>query len=316
MILILQGFIVTGGNFSVEAANLADNEISVVSRIKTEEKNTGFFESLFGKSEEETLTKIKSGETKEILFEIEDLNETKLIIVELSTENTKYEIPVYLIGKEKENADNKELSRDMRFEPSYINVTIPLGSNATRIIYLNNIGETDLKNITLSASSILSSLVNLSVEDIENLETNSSVKIKIDFISGDSEGIVEGQIKAKTGNNLYAYATIFLNSVASFVPDEKTENESGATPETPSPNACSDFNGTFCAKNLPCNGEIKYTGDGVCCIGTCGTAEKSQTGRIIGFGIILFLIFLTAWFFLRYSGVKRNIDLLKVAGRR
>ncbi|RLG15533.1 hypothetical protein DRN69_02845 [Candidatus Pacearchaeota archaeon] len=312
---ISPGFIVTNRGFFVEVQNLKDSEIILMVKVKDsfeedlEEK--GFFASLFGgETSENTLEKsisVKAGETKKIDFKISEFGNSTFKVIELSTDNLKYEIPVVISYPEKKQGESKIF----RFEPSELNISLSTNSNTTRIIYLYNGGQEAMSNISLSVSKSLIPYIFVSVSNIDELKENSSVKIELQINASEEEGKFEGQITAKTSNNLYAYSAVFLNFLKDFVPLNESSPETKT--ETQIFQTCDEIKGQVCKKEEKCDGETKNTKDGVCCLGKCLKKEKSS-GRLIGFMVIIAVVILLIWFYLKkYKGVKKPIDLLKIA---
>ena len=304
------GFVITKDNFFIEVQNLQDYKITI--QIKTSTKNAtseegGFFASLFGneeESEEGNSITLMSGEIKKINFEIENIKQPMFKLIELSTENLKYEIPVYVFIEEA--SEKKE--REFKFEPSELNISMPTESKTTRIIYLYNTGQETLENISLSVSDSLKSYINLSIEQIEELEANSNIKIEF-YIFSEEEGEVEGHIKAKTENEtLLTYSAIFLNFLKDYTPlDEDDEILITKT--------CSEQGGKVCGSGEECSiSNIETSDELKCCLGTCEKIEKSSAGKIIGWVIFILVAGFLIWFFMKkYKGAKKPIDLLKIS---
>lgn len=301
------GFVVTQDNFFIDVQNLQDYKITIYSRILGNETSEegGFFDFLFGGNEESlqgTTTTLISGEKAEINFDIINFNQT-FNIVELSTENLTYQIPVYILAKE----EQEEKEKRFNLEPSYLNITLPTNSNTTRIIYLYNTGEDTLKNISLSVSNSLKPYINLSIENIEELESNDSVKFNL-YIFSEEEAEIEGHIKAITEDEtLLTYSEISLDFLRDYVP----EDEPFAT------KTCLEWNGTICDEDEECDEDPVTTKDAVCCLGNCKKIKKSPVGAIIGWAIVILVISFLAWFFLtKYRKAQRPVDLLGIAEKR
>ena len=300
------GFVEVDEDFFIEVKNLQDNEIIVNLNTLNESSNSeGFLESLFGGQETSSGGQIilSPGETKKINFEIEDFQELSLI--ELSTENLKYEIIVYAFPE-----DEEEKEKNFRFEPSQFDISMSTNSDTLKIIYLRNIGGEKIEDISLRLSDSLIPYVNFSVDEIDELEENSSQRVTVFIYSDEEEQNVEGQITA-VSNETYAYVSVFLNFLEDFIPVDSEGNEVEFIPET-----CSDLNGQICGDNQQCNGNINYTTDGVCCIGACSEVQESSTGKIIGWTIIIVILLLLAWFyFRRYKGVSGISNLSRILGK-
>jgi len=306
------GIIVSNGNFFIEVQNLQESKITIQVKIKdsfsttpkessNESEEDGGLFGFFGNGNvvldyEDSFTLI-SGETKEIFFEAKDITESEFKIIELSTSNLQYELPIYIYTE----GETVEGQKGIKFDPSELNVSFPTNSNSTRYIYLINTGEEDLKNISISMSDSLKPYVNLSITNLEELEKNSTKKIEVYFLS-EEETQLQGSIKAQVeGEYFIAYSAIFLNFIKDYIPPEITQT-------------CEELNGTICNQNEECSRETIKAKDGVCCLGSCEPIEKNNLGIIIGIGIIIIVAGILAWFFLKkYRKTKKPVDLLKIA---
>ena len=81
---------------------------------------------------------------------------------------------------------------------------------------------------------------------------------------------------------------------------------------------CLEINGTICDSDEKCEGKTENAKDGVCCIGTCKKEDVSNTGKIIGWTIVVIIVLFLLWFFkTKYKGAKKEVDLLKIgSGKR
>ena len=293
---VAPGFVETFEDFSIEIQNLQESKIIV--------EITAGLNSIVGNSIE-----LKSGEIKDIEFDlIEDSSPTTETVI-FTSGNLTYEIPVFIttnITRE----DKKD--REFRFEPSILDVSMATNSDAKSIIYLKNTGEADLKDIFIFISPLLKPYISLSIEEIDDLEANTSEKIELFLLSDLEEVIIEGEIIATT-ENLTTSSTIILNFIADFIP-----LDGEADVEVRSTLACSEEGGTICAENEECSEDIIYAKDDVCCLATCEEIKTSSTGKIIGWLILILVIGLLFWFYKRrYKRVKRKVDLFKIAkGKR
>jgi hypothetical protein len=115
-----------------------------------------------------------------------------------------------------------------------------------------------------------------------------------------------------------------INNVSSneTVEDISTDNDDVPTHETPGEiseeliQACQAMNGTGCRPNVEkCDGEERESKSGKCCLGECVPIKKSNTGKIVGWFIILAIVLFVTWFFkqkYRKSGPGK-INLVNVA---
>lgn len=298
------GFIVTKDDFFIEVQNLQDYKIDIDIKNIPEE----YF------IYQESSINLRSGEIKKINFELKNITQPVSEIIELSTENLKYEIPVYIFAEEIE-IEPEEKQRDFKFEPLELKISLSTNLNATRVIYLYNIGEETLEDILLSISESLQPYLSLSIDEIEELEESSNIKIEL-YLFSEEEKTVEGQIEANVSENLSVQATIFLNFSEEYVPlDEENETVPlDDEDEVYITKTCSEWNGIICGTDEECEGTIEQTKDDNCCLGTCKKIKKSSTGKIIGWSMLVLIILFLIWFFKKkYKGAKKPFDLLKIA---
>lgn len=298
------GFIITDKDFFIKVQNLQNYEITINSKwgVYNDTGSQGFFESFFGSessdSENEKTTILDAGEIKNIDFEIPETNESTLKSISLRTQNLTYEIPVFV-----ENTETKE--EKFSIFPTEINVSLSTNSNITRTIRISNPGDTDLTNVSLFVSEPANKYISFSQNNI-NLEKNSDRDINLTISSNNTEEYIEGQITANT-EELYAYTAISLNFTQGFIPEENESEESIFQ-------TCNELGGVLCNETQECAGNTTGSKDGICCLAQCEKIEKSNTGAIVGWVIIIAIIGFLAWFFLKkYKKTKNPLDLLKIA---
>lgn len=305
------GFISTNESFEIEVQNLKNSEITLNYKIVNEsaldsEEESSFFDfgSLFGggsdsNNENANEIKIKTGETKKINFDKNDFDSFTVQKILFTTENTNYELPVFISSKKSETSDFGKL----RFEPSDLNVSLGLNSKTNRTIYLSNIFDEDLENVELSFSDELKPYILLPLKNISKISKNSSEKIEITFFSGSKEAVISGQIRAKSSDDFYDYVSVSLDFIKNYQPSNVS---SSSTP------SCSELNGTICKSNEKCeNGNTKVSRDGICCLSVCTEIATSSYGKIIGWTIVIVVIVFVAWFyFFKYKKVRTPVDLL------
>lgn len=301
------GFLVTDKDFSLEVTNLKDYEITIG---KTEtETGQSFFDILFGSSSSEGSVVFGSYETKDIDFSIDDINQTGLKMIILSSENTRYEIPVYVMvlgGQTLEKNDNKGLI----FSPSDLSITMATNSDAKRIVYLYNNGNKTIENVNLSVSNSLEQYVILSLNNIDKIEENESVRVDLELISDETEGNVEGKIIAEYDSGEIS-VDLFLEIISDYQPLDN-ETEEILDPATLS--LCIELGGEICSGSKVCEGESEYAKDGKCCLGICIVKKDNPFRKVFGWLIIFAVFVFVIWFFKsRYKGQKKSVDLLKIA---
>jgi len=312
------GFLQTDKDFSIKVQNLKDTSITIKINEEVEEgEEKGFFDLLFGREEvggESVDTiELKSGEIKNIEFSIENSSEATFKFVKLSTGTFEYEIPVYILEGEGELEEEGQAS--FRFEPTILDISLATESEGERIIYIFNDGDLTIKNISIELSSNLDDLIFASLEEIEELEPNESVKITLDIFSNDNAGEFEGFIRAEADLDLVTSSDIFLNFIPDYIPPEGFEEEEVIDPGI---KTCEQMNGTVCGDGEKCEGEKKYASNGECCLEECLGKEETSNGKVLGWTILIVIILFMYWFFTRkYKQPRREVNLSKVArGKR
>ena len=100
-----------------------------------------------------------------------------------------------------------------------------------------------------------------------------------------------------------------INQTETNITIEENITESPSVSQT-----CEEINGSICERSQKCSSEQVTSKDGICCLGSCVEKKKSNAGKIIGWTIILILVGLYGWFYLkRYNKTKKKVDLLKIA---
>jgi len=303
--LINPAVVVAENDFSINVKNLQDTKIIVT--IKTNSSETseplGFFAKLFGLGEDDQeadkTIELKSGETETVNFELGEIFENSLKTFEITSGNLTYKIPVYLIA----NAEEPKETRGFKFNPPEIEVSLATNSDTVKAIYLQNTGNLDLENITFEISDEISEFISLDPESINLLEFNESEQIHILINSGTEQQNLTGQITAKTSRLLQKDLDVSLNFIKDYIPIEEPE----------SMESCEAMGGNICGEGEKCDGDEVDSADGKCCKGTC-EVPKSSTGKIIGWSLVVLVVIILAWFFLKkFRKTKRaKPDLVKI----
>jgi len=308
------GVLITNDSFSLEIRNLQDKEITIqIDKGLTEEETTsgGFF-TFFSKGENKTSSgqeiTLKSGETESITLKFENVFNSTLRTVKLSTENFTQEVLVYVLGSDEETGEEANI---LKFEISYFNISMATNSNAARILNLMNKDELDFDNVTFIISDSLKNYVILDKYFIEDFESNETERIVLNITSNETVEFVEGTIRALTSNNVSAYVGIQINIIEDYIPDEEGEKNLSIT------QTCSELGGEICNQGYKCSGKKENSKDGKCCLEECVEKKKSSFGKIIAWVVIILLVVGYAWFyFKRFRKTKRKVNLLKAAGEK
>ncbi len=314
------GFIMTTNNFELTIQNFQDTEITInidkeinidEEIIQNESEEQGFLDGLFGNLflsitgkttlnlEEETSITLSPNEIKTITFEIDNIPEPTLKKISFYSENTFYEFLVYIPSP----VDKNKYSINLNFEPSELKVSLYPNITQEEIVTLKNIGDKLLENITFEISNDLEPYVNISKNEIYNLDVNQSVEITLLFTPVNIKQIIEGELTAKISGETEDLVIIF----------EMFGNESDLIIPSTS-KTCEELNGTIFEEPQECLGEERFAKDGNCCIGEIEIPKKDDTGLIIGWAIIMTIIIALVWFFkFKYKKSKGEIDLFKIA---
>jgi len=311
------GFIKTTNDFSVKVQNLQDFDIEIKYALKSENETQGaktFLESLFssgGPIEEKSII-LSSGEIREIQFNIKEMNQSSFKILQLSSGNINYFIPIYNPSPRQEEENNE---KSFIFEPSKINFSLSTNSNTTRTIYLYNDGEQDLKDISLSLSADLEDYVLLSKENINLLKINSSEKIIMTFFSGSKEKNLTGDLIALEKNSsLETTLSVSINLLKDYILAGTEEQVVEDPAERNRIKTCAEMNGTICPLEEYCLNSTQISSNGNCCLTSCKKEEKSKASKIVGWILIGLVVLVVLWFFKsKYSKTKKNVNLLEVA---
>ncbi len=288
------GFVTTPEDFFLEVQNLQEKRITI--QIDMPEAFIS-----------ETSLELKSGELKRINFELnkENLNST-FEEIKLNSENTDYSVPVFITSDI--NITEEENKLNFKFEPNTISVSMATESDSKRIIYILNKGDT-VEDIFISVSPLLEPYVTVSPLKINTLEKDSTEKVEIFMISETEEAILEGQIFAET-ENFTSSLILILDFIKDFIPDDSGDGEVIIT-------TCAQIEGIICEVGETCTGETTSTKDtGVCCLAQCEETPTSQTGKIIGWTVVILVILFLFWFFKKYKKVKPRVNLLKIGRRK
>jgi len=314
------GFISTKENFFIEVQNFKDSKITV--DIKTTEDSSeeeDFFSSLFSTSEGTgNSVDVLSGQIKKINFLVGDINESFLTNVELSSGDTKYEIPVYLI--QNETTDDLNKIKEYEFRPSeFKTVNLSTNSSTTRVLQLHNTGTMLIENITFGISDSLKDFVTLSLEGVDELEANESITLEAYIYSGNKSQTIEGHIKARDYQNYYAYSMLDLNIIDGYIPlPGENITEGRVVPNVSK--TCEERDGEICGDGEECSEEVVTSRDGACCLAECEEIKKEGSGmdKWVGWGIVILVVLFILWFLkFKYKRARRNLDLFQIAkGKR
>jgi len=292
------GVISASDDFSIEVQNLNANDIAI--NVNTNTNISGVREIFVENAKVHSLS-LNSGEIDEINFQL-GAGESSLRTIELKTNNTLYEVLVYMPFGEGGTTSGAIL---FSFEPSVINFSLPANSVTKKVIYLYNSGNSNLTNISLYLSDSLFANANLSQTLVGQLDAHSSASIELSLYSS-AESNIEGELNARIGDTIIS-SSVFLQFAANYVPSNVTEYSSTKN--------CAELNGTlYDSKTEKCSTDPFRVRDGICCLGTLQKISSDNTGKIIA-GIIIALVLggLIWFYFAKYRKTKKPVNLLKIA---
>lgn len=267
------GFIISHDNFSIKVQNLQPEPITInlYTKIDSGDSN-GFFGFLFNNEETQESITLYSGQIKDLDIHLEDIFETTIRTITLSTENTEYNIPCYIIleGNSEENTTVEE------------NTTTEDNTTTEE----NN--TTD--NETEEGCSFFGKLFNTCQNQTQENETPSN-----------NSNTQENE----TNNSIPDYEVVKIRNKTVAVKDGVILNES-ATSKT-----CAQIKGKVCASGEICQNSTIYAKDAKCCISDCVKEKPNTNLKIIGWIIVgvLFIIILR-FFVVRFRKMKRKSDPL------
>lgn len=271
---ITPGFVVSDNEFSFKIQNLKSTSIDL------------------NVNNEKTIY-LKSGDEETINFKT-DYNETTFTEVFFSTPETEYSIPIYII------VNDTALEFDnFDFTNSELNLSFITGTYRSIPVYLKNYGDKTIANISLSVSRELRPYVNLSLKEINELNSGEEQRIDLNLYS-DDEIELDGGISATTFQK-NQYLTLKLNFIEGYVPDPDSEDYFPEIQQT-----CAELEYEMCDETEYCvEGKTINAVNGQCCLTKCKSLQdsdsdsESSTGKIIGWVIILVIIGLVVWFFFK-----------------
>ncbi len=234
----------------------------------------------------------------EIKFSVGNFNETGFVKINVG----KYSVPAYIIVEKKNNSFVESEKPKLRTEPNAIVSTIYAGDKAVYPFQIINFGDKKIEGLMFEYNKELFSID----KEIVSIEANSAIEINLSF-----NGKVNEEQK-KNGIKEFFYLNINEERFELPIVISFTENKTDVkTPYLQGEKAyyCPELNGTQCLTGEEiCDGNLKTSIDGPCCIGNCVTQKsegsKSWIGYIIAFIIIIILIYV----FIRYKKTKNTGD--------
>jgi len=289
---IIQNFSVQGNliDFSVSPGFIISNkdfEISIESKTKALTATANFL----------TQTQevyIPEGQTKKITFSIKDLEQTTTNIT-VSANSISYTIPV-LITKLNQTENKTPTSKYLKFSPTTRDIAVLINTERELKINLENIGNSDLKDITFEIPEKFKDIIIINPETL-NLKSGESEGINL-TIKPTHAGLFEDTIKAESEDS----STFFTLKLS--VTENLTHDNSGDV------KTCSYLGGEICASGKICDGETTASLEGNCCIGEC-IEKKSSGWKYFWLFLIIIILLAIAWFIFKGKKPKSSSEILK-----
>ena len=179
------------------------------------------------------------------------------------------------------------------------------------------------ENKTVTGESLFESLFSLGTFEPDVELFSVEIKdLKFDLADETSFSFIE----LKTENITYEIPIYLFVSEITKIEEQNESGEITTEEESETPDeeeeeikivstkTCEEENGTICGKNEKCNATTEYTSSGVCCIGNCEIIEKDNTGKILGWSMVIIILIAVIWFFkTKYKKAKKEVNLLKIA---
>ena len=169
--------------------------------------------------------------------------------------------------------------------------------------------------------------ISLASGEIKNLEFDLGNKTSFNFVRLSTKNItyeipvyvfvslaINAQENTSVNSVVTENTTNITNTTSQSIPQENNIFYNQAEIKTVSTKTCAEENGTICGEKEKCNGTIEYSSDAVCCLGNCEIIQKNNTGKILGWSMIVLIILAIMWFFLKkYKYASKEVNLLKIA---
>jgi len=283
------GAFITSSSQDLTLSNYLDKQITIYYETDNE-KNISFT--------------IPPQENKKFSLNTQDFDNTYAgMIIFTSSTGFIYNIPVYVIKNETNNVININETERLSFSLTSVDAQLKKGESYVYTSNIKNKGN-NLENISIFVSKDIKKYVNISISNL-SLDKEEEKEIKIGVLF-DKTGNFSGTITAAT-SNFSDVINLEFSIGEDTVPISSTFNN----------RTCSNLNGKTCSSSQKCSGNIEFTKDGSCCIGSCvdkniTPTTGSSTNWIAVVVIVLILIAIAGFFFWKIKKTKKTPrDVLK-----
>jgi preprotein translocase subunit YajC len=297
-----KGFISTNEDFEIILDNLQDESIDIEMNIVTESGQEGGIASY---EDDESYTISVGPGTKDVEFQLASGVESSLKMITFSTENQNYTIPVNIfIDVETKEGD----IFDFDIAPPELDITMPTNSNLTKLVYIYNTGTGRLNDIEINLDESLKPYVTISEDTFGQILPESNANFALEIVSGVEQSL-GGDIQVTSAEGVSDSIRVSVKIEAGYEMPEEEQQQDLTTTDT-----CEEIGGQVCGDDEECSGDHVFAKNQFCCIGKCVKPVTSSCLKIIGWLILIIVITVGAWFFLKkYKKARKPVDLLRVA---
>ncbi|MEK6859596.1 MAG: hypothetical protein AABX54_02165 [Nanoarchaeota archaeon] len=260
------GFILSNKDFSIKIKPLSNQKLSATLEASGQTKNLSLIEE-----REETLK-----------FSVSNLySNTNLKI-------NNYNIPVFIFKKQPDSNVNVSDIIRLDFSPPELRAKVLSGESYSFNIILQNSGNIDLSNITIS-NNLNAVIFPVS---IKSFKAGNSVYLNITLLVPlESKANISGFIIIKSAENNF--------SVPIMLEIAKTQKEVNLT-QTGLTTSLNCINiGKICLNTQKCSGELTSSIEGPCCKGDCTEQKATNYSTIIGIILVVIVIGLLAFVYFK-----------------
>lgn len=274
------GFFIVDDDFYIKLQNLKPFNLNV--NIKSEfssGSNKGELTYFYNNQEIADEFTLSPSITRNLYIKTENLPNTTVRIITLSTDNYEYSFPAYISRKiitppEKNESENK--------------------SEEDEVIKENEEGENIIDDEEINLSENCTFFQALFGKCVLN-KTNSTA----------SYNSTKNVSKNSSSNSSLDYEVIKKGNKTVVIKNGEIINQTGTI------KTCSEIKGKICASDQVCKNQTIYAKDAPCCISECVKKAAPKNRKALGWIIIIFIIFMILWFFLKkFKGTSIKKDPL------
>ena len=307
--IIDKGFVDTRDDFYIELENLLDEDLEVIINMTTV---LGPEDAILSYEDDTDYGVIIEPGSERVNFEV-DIKEPSVKLIQFTSKNTSYVIPVSLYVDEQ--SEQTKLFA-FKIEPSEIDITMNITSQRKKLVYIYNTGTGTLTDIRLKLSDSLKPYVTISEDRFGQILPENNAHLNMSILSSGEDGkVISGELFVETEQGLASSMIIIVETQKGYVPSPEE-----LAPELVTDETCEDTGGRICSEDEECSSKEFKARNGLCCPGgDCKLKPgKSSIGKILGWTILIIIVIAGIWFFLKkYKRKKKPVDLLKIAqGKR